>query len=541
MDVTSVMQCNESLDLVSRVTRCLNESISQAAQSELQILRESILTALEELNKREEKLEKEQKDLISKEADLKHQIDDKEVAIRNSSSTADSTKDITVEIGMETFSLVEFPARTTALVLDEKDRLLEHLDLETLVTDLRRVGKLVRIAYNGLASSTELQIKIRQVGYHITNLYITSAATIEKFQQGSKSVLADLKTTYQLLLQGNESIALVALQSITTITRDMAAAAEVLHKEFEEEPKRVEKVWGETQTKSDEMKRKKELKEEGRQLEIQKLKAVEKKRAAEEVFHFYEEKYKAAEKKQELFKVSASSETKQLVNFCCRVFTLGMVRPYDIEGNSQRAQTASEEKMKHLKEMQKMQQARSAALEDIAEFARRIENCKDDSELAQVAINALHEAVGGLKKLSMLMLKASLFWRQMQEHCQELQQDKVQEIMDEVMKKPPNACIEVWTGRAFKTMAITYYAKWVALDDVCSKYMGQIQETQKDFYSYLEENPTLEESRRYVRELAKLFGEELKIEQKAIADKEFATSEEIKKLKLKDQNEQSQD
>ena len=60
--------------------------------------------------------------------------------------------------------------------------------------------------------------------------------------------------------------------------------------------------------------------------------------------------------------------------------------------------------------------------------------------------------------------------------------------------------------------------------------MDKIKETQKDLYSYLTENPTNEQARENVRDLASQFGLELANEQKKIKEKEFASAEEVAKL-----------
>ena len=98
------------------------------------------------------------------------------------------------------------------------------------------------------------------------------------------------------------------------------------------------------------------------------------------------------------------------------------------------------------------------------------------------------------------------------------------------MKREPEERLKLWTNKAFKTQAIKYYAQWVALDDVCGTYMGQIQETQTDLYRYLTENPTLEEARKNVRDLASSFRMELEKAQDAIMVEDSAYEEEMKKL-----------
>ena len=133
--------------------------------------------------------------------------------------------------------------------------------------------------------------------------------------------------------------------------------------------------------------------------------------------------------------------------------------------------------------------------------------------------------MGGLQKLSALMLKVVLFWKQMQMHCETLARDKMQKMVMRAMKRPEKERLRVWTAKGFKTQAISYYAQWVALDDVCAIYMAKIKETQKTFYSYLTENPTLNEARSNVRQLAIAFSDDLRkahceIDEKNAADEE---------------------
>ena len=56
--------------------------------------------------------------------------------------------------------------------------MLGSIDLDVLVDDLRHVGDFVRIAYNGVAGYTDLQIKIRRIGYDVTKLCDKLAVTV---------------------------------------------------------------------------------------------------------------------------------------------------------------------------------------------------------------------------------------------------------------------------------------------------------------------------------------------------------------------------
>ena len=103
-----------------------------------------------------------------------------------------------------------------------------------------------------------------------------------------------------------------------------------------------------------------------------------------------------------------------------------------MESNSQQARV---EKLLHLEEMKKQREIRSKALQDIAEFMKRIEICKDDANLAEVAIGALHKTMSGLQQLSAIMMKAALFWMQIQVHCEQLAKEKMQRMITMAMKR----------------------------------------------------------------------------------------------------------
>ena len=429
-----------------------------------------------------------------------------------------------ITIGSEKFSIVEVPSSATAVVRKQREYLLGSVDLPVLVEDLGRVGNFVRLAYNGTAGHTELQIKIREIGYDVTKLCNKSAVTVSMFKQASGSILDDLQGTYQFLLDGLENIALETLAGASEVAKEMATAAEELHKDFEDESKKVEGVLNDTKReKGEEGKRKKEIEEKRRRYEMDKIRAQQQQQASEQEHAECEKRYREAEEKQEKAHESAASPLKAVMN--ALVAPLG-IRAFDTEGDKERAKEYREEKLKHLDDMRNQREQRRQALQDIAEFAKRIIDCREDIDLADAAIDALHKAIGGLKVLSVLMLKVSHFWKEMQKYCDQLARHKMQNLVKEAMEMPKKERLRVWTATAFKTRAIKYYAQWVALDDVCEIYLARIKETQKTLYSYLAENPTLNEARANVRQLAIAFSDDLAKAHREIDEKNAADEEE---------------
>lgn len=133
-----------------------------------------------------------------------------------------------VKIDGETFDLVSLPNPKSLMVQQAKQNLLGSLDLASLVDDLGKLGNFIRVAYNGVAGSTEIQIKVQKVGYKITNLADQSAVTVHNFKRATKDVLQELQGTYQYLLDGLEEMALETLSVMTDVAKEMATAAEKL-------------------------------------------------------------------------------------------------------------------------------------------------------------------------------------------------------------------------------------------------------------------------------------------------------------------------
>ena len=180
-----------------------------------------------------------------------------------------------IVIDGEQFNLVSIPNTESKLVQTAKGHLLGSLDLHSLVEDLGKLGNFIRVAYNGVAGDTEVQIKIQRVGYKITKLADKSAVTVHKFKGASQSVLEELKGTYQYLLDGLEEMALETLSQLTSIAKDMAAAAEELHNDFEKATADVIDALEDTQrAKGSEEERKKALEEERKEFDIKRQKAV---------------------------------------------------------------------------------------------------------------------------------------------------------------------------------------------------------------------------------------------------------------------------
>lgn len=179
--------------------------------------------------------------------------------------------DSQVTIDGETFDLIVIPSAESRMVQSAKKKLLGQLDLQTLVSDLGKLGKFMRVAYNGVAGYTEVQIKVQIVGYEITELADKSALTVKQFKDTSQEVLEDLKSTYQYLLDGLEEVSLVTLSMMGNKAANMAEAAEELRKDFDQAKKVVKSTLEDTMRAKGEEQKNREILEKQRK-EFQKKK-----------------------------------------------------------------------------------------------------------------------------------------------------------------------------------------------------------------------------------------------------------------------------
>ena len=162
-----------------------------------------------------------------------------------------------------------------------------------------------------------------------------------------------------------------------------------------------------------------------------------------------------------------------------------------------------------------------------------LQRCKEEAQFAKYSAKALHKAAEGLKILAALMMKAVLFWKQMQEHCKSLSDTKLKDEVKAAMNDySDEKRLKLWTSVPFKKQAVRFYAGWVALDCVCGEYMESIKETQKELYKYIQENPTQEEAEKNVRSLAARFQQDLQDAQKACAERGSEMQEEIGRLEI---------
>ena len=439
-----------------------------------------------------------------------------------------------IEIKGESYVLDEIPSEDSGVVMAEKEKLLGVIDLKTLVDDLGRVGRFIRIAYNGVGAAgyehNNEQMEIQKIGYDIAHLCNKSAVTIAKFKKASGNIITHLRCTYGYLLENLEEMALETLTNVAKLAAEMEKAALELNEDFEEQEKKVIKTLEKTQ-KAKAIKDSKIQEEKEKRIQLEESLIHE-----NDLIKMHQEKEKEAEmrsraiEQQEDKAISeiGSLSIKSLINH----FTSAAIgiKIFDKEDAEKRAERLRQNRLDALEIEKEIRQKRQEALTRMSEFTAKLKQCKDDHEVAECAVLALHEAIGALKNLSCVMMRAALFWKQLQEHCHSLADSEMKKQVEAALKYPENKRLKVWTSYSFKYRAVQFYSSWVALNSVCAVYKKQIEGTQKDLYKYIAENPTHEESMAMLPDLAEKFMADLNHDQQALERKTLKAQEEIEAL-----------
>lgn len=447
--------------------------------------------------------------------------------------------DSCVIIDGETYDLISIPSAESKLVKSAKREFLDQLDLHSFADDLGKLGKFMRLAYNGVAGHTELQIKVQRVGYKITKLADKSAITVYQFKETSQDVLEELKTTYQYLLEGLEKAAVINLSMMADKAAGMAEAAEELRKDFDQASDDVISALEDTQTaKGDQEKMKKTLEKEREEFDLKRKQAEKLEIIAREAEEKAEKLYNEAQARQDKVQDvhdSAQMQVRQemsvirsvadsITGVVTGVISAGaltlilrlekaaekLMAIGDKTGYEEAIKRANREKMMHLEQMKRERDQRREAIQQCIEFTQKIISCKNDNDLAEVTIKALHNSAGALKCLSATMMEATKFWEMMQRQCNMLASGEIKRKVEKMIEMPKEERLNTWTSTGFKKTAVRYYTRWVLLDSLSSVYRLQIQNTSRELYKYLKENPTPEQAKRNMRHLAADLKDDLK-------------------------------
>lgn len=136
------------------------------------------------------------------------------------------------------------PAYADPLVIEQKNELLQKIDLNELTDNLYLSVELLFVAYNGVAGAQEgkLQAEINDLSGALALLCNKCITTMMDFQTETKNIVTELGQTYRWLMKGSETMAIAKLKRCGESSGKMATKANELSTGFEQLQLRSVKV-----------------------------------------------------------------------------------------------------------------------------------------------------------------------------------------------------------------------------------------------------------------------------------------------------------
>jgi hypothetical protein len=157
-------------------------------------------------------------------------------------------------------------------------------------------------------------------------------------------------------------------------------------------------------------------------------------------------------------------------------------------------QDLSKEKMKYLDLLMDSQKQEREALASIEEFAVLMKGLSGAKALDEVIVQALHQAVGALGSIVVILQTASQFWKQMASACERLADSGLKKKIEMFKGDSLKERLDQYNEPAFKAKMLQLLAQWCALGLVSHQYAEATKKTKEKTHGYLKRNPTTEES-----------------------------------------------
>ena len=431
--------------------------------------------------------------------------------------------DTKVKINGEVYTPAEPLSEVSPIVEEGKDEILDKSDLYSFVNDLRRLARFMRIAYNGMKAAgtkyTGLQIEIQLLGYNITDLCDKTARILKNFKKTSKNIVMKRQTAYLYLMDGLDEVASEALSSLADDAREMSRAALELYDGYNRMAEEFIKTLVRTQT--TQTKQEKHL----NKLKSEHIKMNETKIAQKQVADEAKERKERATREAKKY---ANYENENLMqmnlypryikNLMKHAVNFAFGRWYIIpdDGVEEKVKMFHDWNLEQLQLEEKERVLQNEALGLFRDALLRIAEIdtvfESEEGIAGAVADALQLSVGALRNLSDIMKHAANIWKNFEDEFLSLAQ----------LRKPTDAALDyssdkrlaVWTSDPFKEDFVRDSAQCLAMHVVCREVGEEVKRTQHELHGYIRENPTKEESRNVMKDLADELLTDIEKEQK---------------------------
>ena len=406
----------------------------------------------------------------------------------------------------ETYNLLEIPKSTTKLAVIVKQKMMEDLDLPQLAKDLSNLGMFLRLAFNGVVGhNIDLQTKVRKLFYDLLDLCDECVRTVNQFKRASNTAIENLQSTYQYLADGLDELAVISLKELGAMASKMKKAADNLSKEFQKEAKIVQQL-------EEEVSRAEAKSDESSKQKAQERRDADADRGIQKTKHddMLEDEKKAEKEYEEAQRKEIEEVMKQKLGFFKGLLNVVTTHPLtregvydkDIKAAKEAAEIYAKDKERSYKDMIKAREQRREALEQMASFAKKMEQLSNESKLESAAAESLHHAASALVNLALIMKNTSRFWEENESMCEELCSENMVKLIQGYSNLDDEKRMKAFNNASFKESGIKFYYKWMAIKEVCETCQGAVKNAQRSVHVYIRENPTKEEACSTVKKLA---------------------------------------
>jgi hypothetical protein len=358
------------------------------------------------------------------------------------------------------------------------------------------VGAHMHAAFLGVSAFHDLQMKVQRAGYALTRLGERASVALESSRHVADKLLDDLETVYSLLVDDLDDIALSTLRSANHGSSTLAQSSRALADDFESCATDLQATLEATlEKRADQEARRAALSRECDEYRIRLRQAVDSKNVTDESYEEADRLYREAVQRESVAGMKSTAlQLAQVATFFGSILSsrasLHMVGLGGVTALSQVVEAeilrVREEKAVHLHERHKQRTSKLDISRDVAELTARLRLAREEDEVAECTVLSLEEAVKGLRCLSTVMLKAEVFWSQVETHCDRSDSNALQNVIESSKSLAPHRRAEIWTSDSFKKCAVVVYAPWVALHNVCGQYVDKMRGTRTELYRLLE-------------------------------------------------------
>lgn len=388
------------------------------------------------------------------------------------------------------------PHRTSRLVETARAHLLSDLNLHSLSSDLTRISLLLSLAYKAsvATSNTPLTTQIKALSSKIQTLYNTTISLLSLHITASQSVVSTLPNIHSLLSHHQISPALDSLLQNDHLSHTLIHAATSLSNNLSQTADQTLSTIESAQAlQSIQQSHKHHLEDLTTEFRARRAAAWHTHSAIleslAEAGRLYERAARAerrASTRCALFSVFGLLEKADAFLMAC--FGVPWLAPlrHFLEGVRKDAAHAGLEKLALLEAKKRQRGLYRDALKEVGECGGKIKKLGGEVEAIDAAIESLRAVAGELKRLSVLVMRTAAFWAQVKVNVGRLSAAEVAALIkatsevesgegDGEDEEVDVSEVRVWEPSiAVRRKILGYYARWVALGDVCRESLADV-------------------------------------------------------------------